>query len=198
LRFGDERADTGESTRKDQVRQAFNVPFFPFVLATTSVGQEGLDFHTYCHAIVHWNLPSNPVDLEQREGRIHRYKGHAVRKNVAAAYGIAATGPQDGDPWDALFAAARRDRPADALDMVPYWIYQPDDGAGAKIERHVPALPLSRDTYRLAALRQALMLYRMVFGQARQDDLLDYLRDHLAPEQVDTVVEQLRMSLEPD
>ncbi len=51
-------------------------------LATTSVGQEGLDFHLYSHAILHWNLPSNPVDLEQREGRVHRFKGHAVRKNL--------------------------------------------------------------------------------------------------------------------
>ncbi len=39
---------------------AFNSPFWPFVLVSTSVGQEGLDFHPYCHAIVHWNLPSNP------------------------------------------------------------------------------------------------------------------------------------------
>ena len=56
----------------DVVRGAFNSPFWPFVLASTSVGQEGLDFHWYCHAVVHWNLPSNPVDLEQREGRVHR------------------------------------------------------------------------------------------------------------------------------
>nr|WP_270246095.1 helicase-related protein [Coprococcus sp. AM11-30B] len=41
----------------------------PFVLATTSIGQEGLDFHNYCCVIMHWNLPSNPIDLEQREGR---------------------------------------------------------------------------------------------------------------------------------
>ena len=65
------------------MRTAFNSPFWPFVLATTSVGQEGLDFHQYCHAVVHWNLPANPVDLEQREGRVHRYKGHAIRKNIA-------------------------------------------------------------------------------------------------------------------
>lgn len=49
-----------------------------------SRSEEGLDFHRYCHAVVHWNLPSNPIDLEQREGRVHRYKGHAVRKNVAS------------------------------------------------------------------------------------------------------------------
>ena len=84
LRFGDMHGERGESVqRADTVRKAFNSPFRPFVLATTSIGQEGLDFHTYCHAVYHWNLPRNPVDLEQREGRVHRYKGHAVRKNVA-------------------------------------------------------------------------------------------------------------------
>src|SRR5438874_11911581 len=102
LRFGDERSDDGGETRRSHVRTAFNSPFWPFVLATTSVGQEGLDFHLYCHAVVHWNLPSNPVDLEQREGRVHRYKGHAVRKNLAAKFGLAAVGNASGDPWDAL------------------------------------------------------------------------------------------------
>src|SRR5439155_300036 len=87
LRFQAEEGETGITTRPEQVRDAFNSPFWPFVLATTSVGQEGLDFHQYCHAVVHWNLPSNPVDLEQREGRVHRYKGQAVRKNVAADSG---------------------------------------------------------------------------------------------------------------
>jgi hypothetical protein len=84
VRFGDEKTDdVKEVSRAEQVRKSFNSPFWPFVLATTSVGQEGLDFHHYCHAVMHWNLPSNPVDLEQREGRVHRYKGHAVRKNLA-------------------------------------------------------------------------------------------------------------------
>jgi Helicase conserved C-terminal domain len=57
------------------------------VLATTSAGQEGLDFHQFCRAVVHWNLPSNPVDLEQRASRVHRYKGHAVQRILARAYG---------------------------------------------------------------------------------------------------------------
>ena len=78
--------------REGDVQKAFNSPFWPFVLCSTSVGQEGLDFHLYCHAVMHWNLPSNPVDLEQREGRIHRYKGHAVRKNVARDYSTARVG----------------------------------------------------------------------------------------------------------
>ena len=41
-------------------------------------------------------LPGNPVDLEQREGRIHRYKGHAVRRNVAASHAFAAWGATAG------------------------------------------------------------------------------------------------------
>ncbi|MBI1873441.1 MAG: hypothetical protein HYS05_06060 [Acidobacteria bacterium] len=87
-RFGARQSDEGAgAVRQDDVRAAFNSPFWPFVLCSTSVGQEGLDFHLYCHAVVHWNLPSNPVDLEQREGRVHRYKGHAVRKNAARLYG---------------------------------------------------------------------------------------------------------------
>jgi hypothetical protein len=78
--FGHVRTEEDSAaTRSDHVRGAFNSPFGPFVLASTSVGQEGLDFHHDCHAIVHWNLPLNPLDLEQREGRIHRFKGHAVR-----------------------------------------------------------------------------------------------------------------------
>jgi len=65
MRFGDEKSEEDATVqRASTVRQAFNSPFWPFVLATTSVGQEGLDFHHYCHAVVHWNLPSNPVDLE--------------------------------------------------------------------------------------------------------------------------------------
>lgn len=39
-------ADTDEvTTRAEQLRTAFNAPFWLFVLVTTSVGQEGLDFH---------------------------------------------------------------------------------------------------------------------------------------------------------
>lgn len=196
LRFGDEKADDGsERTRTSQVREAFNSPFWPFVLATTSVGQEGLDFHTYCHAIVHWNLPSNPVDLEQREGRVHRYKNHAIRKNLATRYGVSHVTSETVDPWESLFEVATGERDEDATDMVPYWIYPLEDGA--KIERHVPALPLSRDRDRIAALRRSLAAYRMVFGQARQEDLLSYLLARFTDEEVLSYAETLRIDLQP-
>lgn len=182
LRFGAQSLeDSAELQRAGLVRTAFNSPFWPFVLATTSVGQEGLDFHQYCHAVVHWNLPANPVDLEQREGRVHRYKGHAIRKNVAAAHRAAAFGRAVTDPWEAMFEAARRARSRSANDLVPYWIY-PEDPVGsdgkpppARIERYVPALPLSREVEKLEELKRSLAAYRLVFGQPRQEDLTAWL-----------------------
>ncbi|MGK8236792.1 hypothetical protein ACLGGT_21975 [Roseovarius sp. MS2] len=61
--------DTNEPppARSEEIRSAFNTPFWPHVLATTSVGQEGLDFHSWCDRLGHWDLCSSPVDLEQRE-----------------------------------------------------------------------------------------------------------------------------------
>jgi len=177
LRFDtDPGEDGGGDTRADQVRVAFNSPFRPFVLASTAVGQEGLDFHLWCHAIFHWNLPSNPVDFEQREGRVHRYKGHVVRRSVAAALGLGALqGTTPGkDPWEGLFSIARTQRAAGTNDLVPYWVF---NGNGEfKIRRYIPALPLSRERAASVRLRAALGAYRLVFGQPRQEDLLAFLQ----------------------
>lgn len=172
LRFGDIRDDNNQAlVRADSVRDAFNSPFRPFVLASTSIGQEGLDFHTWCHAVVHWNLPSNPVDLEQREGRVHRYKGHAVRKNVAERYGLRALSEfhDGGDPWQTLFRVASEGKASGLSDLVPYWVFE--EGS-ARVERRIPLLPYSKEVGKLKRLKQGLALYRMVFGQPRQEDLL--------------------------
>ncbi|MDE0659257.1 MAG: helicase-related protein [Gammaproteobacteria bacterium] len=195
IRFGAQESDDGKAAAHEgQVRQAFNSPFWPFVLASTSVGQEGLDFHAYCHAIMHWNLPSNPVDLEQREGRVHRYKGHAVRKNVAAKHGATVLRACPKDPWRSLFEAAEEDSSTDG-GMVPYWLFPLQDGA--HIERHVPALPLSRDASQLEALKRSLAVYRMVFGQPRQDDLMAFLLERCSPELLEQVGPLLRIHLSP-
>jgi hypothetical protein len=198
LRFGERKGEDGAAgARQEIVRKAFNSPFWPFVLCSTSVGQEGLDFHPYCHAIVHWNLPANPVDLEQREGRIHRYKGHAVRKNLAQRHGAGMLRESGcvGDPWNELFRRAVSDRNGSDGDLVPFWVYATENGA--RIERHIPALPLSRDIERAHLLRQALVVYRMAFGQSRQEDLIEYLKSRIPPDEVNRVAEELRIDLSP-
>jgi len=82
-----ENAATGseDRLRTDDLRRSFNSPFWPHVLATTSLGQEGLDFHVWCRQLLHWDLCSSPLDLEQREGRIQRFGGLSVRRALAEA-----------------------------------------------------------------------------------------------------------------
>lgn len=127
--YGTQQTDDSGAQRDEHVSAAFNSPFWPFVLTSTSVGQEGLDFHLWCHAVVHWNLPSNPVDLEQREGRVHRYKNHAVRRNLASALGTTAIADTavGEDLWERLFELGKGGRD----EMVPCWVYPgraDDDG----------------------------------------------------------------------
>ncbi len=191
LRFGSTQRSKDEA-RLPEVRAAFNSPFWPFVLATTSVGQEGIDFHWWCHSVVHWNLPANPVDFEQREGRVDRYRGHAIRKNVAAAHRLAALAEGVTDPWTAVFEAAAEENDPDLGDLVPSWIFPGE----AQIQRRIMALPLSRDQDRWARLQESLALYRLAFGQPRQEDMLAALqRRGVALDQAR--IAELRIDLRP-
>ena len=161
--------------RSEEIREAFNTPFWPFVLATTSVGQEGLDFHSWCDSLGHWDLCSNPVDLEQREGRIQRYGGLSVRQPLARELGVAALTEARGrksSPWQIIADRADKDY-GDASGMSPWWTMP-----GAEIKRHLFALPQSRDIDRFARLRSQRLLYRLALGQPDQEDLVELLTNH--------------------
>ena len=194
--FGNQTLDEGGEARVESVSRAFNSPFWPFVLVSTSIGQEGLDFHLWCHAVVHWNLPSNPVDLEQREGRVHRYKGHAVRRNIAAVFGpdLRDRGIADGEPWRELFAMAADEASEADGEMVPYWVFHQGP---ANIERHVPVMPFSRDAAALPRLRKSLAAYRLAFGQPRQEELVEFLGADRSDEDLQRLAARLRIDLSP-
>ena len=164
-----------DADRKKTVRNSFNSPFRPFVLASTSIGQEGLDFHNYCRRIVHWNLPSNPIDLEQREGRINRFQCLVIRQNIAKRYGD--TTFKTDNIWSELFDIAanlEKGKSGKTSDLIPYWgLTETDDML--KIERIVPMYPFSRDGMAYERLIKILSLYRLTLGQARQEELLEYI-----------------------
>jgi hypothetical protein len=194
MRLGDYKDEEGSVARLGAVRDAFNSPFRPFVLATTSVGQEGLDFHPYCYRVYHWNLPGNPVDLEQREGRVHRFKGHAIRLNIAHAQAgsVQGVGAEIGDPWKTMFDSARLQNPSTS-ELIPYWIYE----GPVKVERRVPLLPYSREVRRLKWLKRSLTIYRLAFGQPRQQDLLDFLNEFATEASNTDSLADLQICLEP-
>lgn len=190
LAFGDDVSnDTGpdggdEKLRKSVVREAFNSPFWPFVLATTSVGQEGLDFHLYCRDVLHWNLPSNPVDLEQREGRVNRRGCLSVRQSIANDWALedvarSAVDESARNPWMSVFDAIDRSDDVQKYKhgLFPHWVYECRDRANTvRIQRHVPFFTTSRDAAKYERLKTGLALYRLVFGQSNQEDLLDTLQ----------------------
>lgn len=161
----DERRDDDSTrTRPDALRHAFNSPFRPFVLATTSIGQEGLDFHVYCDRLVHWDLPASPVDLEQRDGRINRYGGLAIRKALARQQtaGVAPI-PAEGSPWLVLTRALEET----CEGMAPWW-----GTVGAIIRRMVFLPPLAKQEGELDRLLASLSHYRLALGQSDPEQLL--------------------------
>jgi hypothetical protein len=142
--FGIQKFSTASKSKRDiNVRQAFNSPFRPFVLASTSIGQEGLDFHLYCKKIFHWNLPSNAIDFEQREGRINRYQGLVIRLNLADKYvDKLQLSSSSLNVWDELLSIAshEKERAKFPCELVPFWHTETENNI--KIERFVPLYPL--------------------------------------------------------
>lgn len=175
-------SSNGSEARSVNVREAFNSPFRPFVLATTSIGQEGLDFHWYCRRIMHWNLPNNPIDFEQREGRINRYRGKIIRQRVADKYKEGLN--EDDRPWERLFDFAQKDKYESRFpcDIIPNWHFDSNDVC---IERMVPMYQFSQDIQKYMSMKKILGLYRLAFGQPRQEELVDALNCDLSPEEIE-------------
>jgi hypothetical protein len=194
VRFTDKADSEAGANRTVLMQDSFKSPFRPFILATTSIGQEGLDFHSYCARVVHWNLPRNPVDIEQREGRVHRYKNHAVRQNIALDHLAETTGERSD--WSTLFQHEdSREKSNQKRDLVPYWIYAGRHQDARKIQRCVLSLPFSREVRRYEKLTRALANYRLAFGQPRQNELMDFLSQETQPDARD--LKDLMIDLQP-
>jgi hypothetical protein len=161
--------ETDRPIRTDQLRRAFNTPFWPHVLATTSVGQEGLDFHVWCDRVAHWDLCRNPVDLEQREGRIQRYGGLSIRRAVVEQLGHDIWDGSPASPWKRIQALAEA-RLADQSGLAPWWVCK-----GGTIKRYLFDIPLSEQKHWLRWVKQQRMLYRLALGLPNQEDLVEAL-----------------------
>jgi len=68
-----------DKLNKRRVAAQFRLPGFPYVLITTDILKEGEDLHTFCKNIYHYGIAWNPIDMEQRTGRIDRIGSFATR-----------------------------------------------------------------------------------------------------------------------
>lgn len=94
VRVGLIHGDVGDEDRR-RLRRAFALPpddpAAVDVLLSSEVGSEGLDFQ-FCDALVNYDIPWNPMRIEQRIGRIDRY-GQA--SETVAIYNLVTPGTVD-------------------------------------------------------------------------------------------------------
>ena len=194
--FGTQNIDVEKGlNRVKSILANFNSPFRPFVLASTSIGQEGLDFHYYCRKVMHWNLPANPIDVEQREGRVNRYKGLVIRQGISEKYKKHLSGAT-GSVWDFLFQLAElhEGKNKNKPELVPYWHIEPES---IHLERLAPLIPYSREVQQMQRIIRTLTLYRLTFGQPRQEELVETLSGKLGEEDLERLREKLLINLSP-
>ena len=80
---------------------------------------------------------------------------------------------------------------------APYKVAARRDASPATIDRPVPVLPFSRESAKLPQLRKSLALYRLAFGQPRQEELVEFLGDRIDPDHREHWLSQLRIDLTP-
>jgi len=175
--FADAKVDNGQTggevrLRTDDMRRAFNTPFWPHVLITTSLGQEGLDFHVWCRELLHWDLCPSPLDLEQREGRIQRFGGLSVRTALAQQFRETALSQTNANasPWLTLADCAGQKFGSDKSGRSPWW-----SCPGEKIEHFFVELPQSRQLDKFKELSRLRWIYRLALGQPHQQDFIETL-----------------------
>jgi superfamily II DNA or RNA helicase len=92
--FPDKRVEIlkgGDHGAKVAAQRRFRRPDGPKVLLSTAAGREGINLQ-FSRVLFNYDLPWNPMDLEQRIGRIHRYG----QKDTAQVYNLVATDTIEG------------------------------------------------------------------------------------------------------
>jgi ATP-dependent helicase HepA len=99
VRVGLIHGDVADDDRRE-IRRAFALesgdPNAIDVMLSSEVGSEGLDFQ-FCDGLVNYDIPWNPMRIEQRIGRIDRY-GQA--SETVAIYNLVTPGTVDFDIYD--------------------------------------------------------------------------------------------------
>ena len=99
IRLGVIHGDVPDDERRE-LRHRFSLdksdPMALDVLLSSEVGCEGLDFQ-FCDGLVNYDLPWNPMKVEQRIGRIDRY---GQKSETAAIYNFITPGTVDAEIYE--------------------------------------------------------------------------------------------------
>jgi hypothetical protein len=139
-------------------------------------------------------LPANPVDFEQREGRINRFKNLAIRQNLAVKYRDKLQSADSATVWNQLYQLAIEIEKGNKSDLVPYWHIEPQN---IFIERQVPTIPYSKEVKKLKNLLNTIAVYRIALGQPRQEELVNHLIENYSEDEIKKVQSELLINLSP-
>jgi superfamily II DNA or RNA helicase len=101
----------GDHMAKTAAQNRFKSAAGPAVLICTAAGREGINLQ-FCRVLFNHDLPWNPMDVEQRIGRIHRYG----QKSTAQVYNLVAGDTIEGQVYQLL--EEKLDNIASALGKV--------------------------------------------------------------------------------
>ncbi len=182
-----EYTSKSKTTELNSTIDSFQTPFYPFCFFLSSVAQEGLDFHWYCDRIVHWNVPSSPIALLQREGRINRYRCFSLRKtlnnDLMEKYGDEYKNSVNNMKTLFEFAETKNG------DFIGSRGFYPDhlsiNNDPLPIRRKCYYYPLSEEYFRWKDLIVNMEFYRSLFGGWERndrisDDIIDYIKEQEA------------------
>lgn len=185
--------------RLEYIRERFQSPFYPFVLAASETAQEGVDLHNYCASIFHWSVPSRLNTFMQETGRVDRRASLTQRRQ---AVWLANRAGQPVDTLAQLFEKidevyqklgwkAEEATQLKEQGLFPYWFLPAreewlGDAAFPQLERVLFHLPVSRDEEDFLTLLAEQESYR-TFGLTVNGQTCsgEQLRDALCPLFVD-------------
>ncbi|MCR4657226.1 MAG: DEAD/DEAH box helicase family protein [Lachnospiraceae bacterium] len=197
--YTEDREDSGsyDPEYAGEIQQAFNSPFFPFVLSVTDAAQEGIDLHNYCHQIMHWDFSIDPVAFEQKGGRINRRLGHLIRKRMAEDVKKGRY-PLSGGNWWSLLEEIKKECPEQYKrnkGLFPEWYYFSGESR-FNLRRIMTGFPLnSKDKIIYEYLVFQLGFYRIAVGLDVEMESVDCIMEYIKDK--DKNIEEIMLNLSP-
>lgn len=181
-RFTNDNGDNNSHSRKHEqnLQFLFNSPFRPFMMSASATAQEGLDFHNYSHCMAHFSMPKTPVEYQQREGRIDRFRSHLMRKRLFMLYSKAENmyelyelANKKSNELYGLANAKTVDK-KDTRPLFPNWYIGTGDFDAQlnnslqlpKFKRLIYAIPVSQEDTYYRKLELAISSYQAYLGES--------------------------------
>ncbi len=195
--------DNGTGKNGDDERQnmakRFSTPFWPMMLSVGRGAQEGMDFHQYCMKLAHLTIPKGAVSMEQRQGRIDRFRSLLIRRR-AAEYASECIFDTRMDILTDLFNALeieKKNLNMDNNEIFPNWSMPILKGKETEFffYKIVPFWRFTEEAKEYSSCVNQAINYRVGFGATYSDKLNEKL-GKLTPEERDSIM--INLAADPE